>query len=145
MDAKHDTEFLNVDLDIDSKFDLFPLAEFFGNRTLVLYCGPLYNGLQRLSIEGNSRRQLKHTPDRYSRYLIDLIHTLPPNLFRLWNRASSRTFDYGFRGGIVPPPYPIKAGREIMPLRSILSPRTTLNLSQLRATIQITVYPYEPW
>lgn len=145
MDPFQDSHFLNVDLDIKSSSDLSLIASFLGDRVWILYNDIIApGGLYLLSLEPNPKREISNNPERYIRYLVDLIDSLPPNLMKLWNKSASRVFDIGFRGGVVPQSESNDECQEIKVYKADLSPKIAAKLSRLRATIRITVYPYNP-
>ena len=145
MDPFQDSHFLNVDLDIESSSDLSPIASFLGDRVWVLYNDIVTpGGLYLLSLEPNPKREISNNPERYIRFLVDLIDSFPLNLMKLWNKSTSRVFDIGFSGGIVPKSESNDEFQEIKVYKADLSPEMAARLSRLRATIRITVYPYQP-
>ena len=145
MDPFQDSHFLNVDLDIKSSSDLSPIASFLGNRVWILFNDIITpGGLYLLSLEPNPKREISNNPERYIRYLVELIDSLPPNLMKLWNKSASRVFDIGFRGGVVSQSESNDDFQEIKVYKADLSPKMAAKLSRLRATIRITVYPYHP-
>ena len=83
--------FLNVDLDVESKEDLAPLAAEFGEDAIVLHCGPIDTGFF-MRIE--SARQWK-TPDGAIHAICRLVEGLTAEGRTRWDSSDRRVFDVG--------------------------------------------------
>ena len=122
--------FINLDLEVDAKFDLTPLADFFGKQVFVLFNGSTETGF-RLVLEPMIGGALSSDPLACTNHFLALLTGLPAELKALWDASSSRLFDYGFDGGLERPP-----------LRATLPADMLLKIAMLGACVQITVYPY---
>jgi hypothetical protein len=84
--------FLNVDLDISSKFDLQPLVAEMGQKVSLSYVGlesRTYRAHMDLAI-GNPK-----SPESAILQYCKVVQELPPEARDLWNTAKTRTFDIG--------------------------------------------------
>ena len=119
------TEFLNVDLDVEAAYDLAPLAKAFGPAVLVLYCGKAKRGyVARIELA----RQPK-TPDEAIGRLTARVARLPPFARRLWRLAKRRDFSIGVQSGSKP-----------WCSEFALRPATLASAARLDARITLTVY-----
>jgi hypothetical protein len=119
------TRFLNVDLDIYSKFDLQPLVDAFGLKVIVLYVGRergLYSAHFELIVQ-------PRTADAVIRGFIELIRRLPRAKRKLWDAATTRDFNLGVQSASKDKPYEIK-----------LAAPTIKAVSSLNARVVVTVY-----
>jgi hypothetical protein len=122
------TEFLNVDLDLESKKSLEPLISEWGDRVHVLYHGPSgdQTHLAALEIyEGDDE-----DPDSIVNAFCRLVERLSPRGQAVWKTCSTRRFDIGFESGV--------SGR---PLCIDLDPKTLRRVSDLSASVGVTIYP----
>ncbi len=90
------THYLNVDLDILSRYDLEPLTIALGRKVLVHYCGRhkrTYHA--HLSLLPVSPKSAEATIRRFC----TLIRTLPRSERKLWDRARVRDFNVVGAGG----------------------------------------------
>lgn len=122
--------FLNLDLELEAAVDLAPLAACFGAKVFVLYCGKVGDGF-RLSVEPVIEGKLGDDPLACTTYFLDLIDGLSTNEKALWKLCTSRTFDYGFDGGL-----------EENPLQTNLELAYLTRIVKLGIQIRITVYPH---
>lgn len=114
-------QFLNIDLDVKSRYSLAPLIAAWpwaqrplqNNRWLVF------------SAHGGG-----DTAESTAQDLIELVGALSPAARRCWNRASSRTFDVGVRASM--------DGRAFEGVQ--LSAKTLSRIASIGARLQITVY-----
>lgn len=119
------THFLNVDLDLYSKFDLAPMVAFMSKKVTVLYLGRV-KGLYCAHLELG-----KYTANANStiRGLCTLIRALPRAERKLWNTAKIRDFSVGVQAEMQPSAYDIAIESE-----------TVRAVSDLEARIVITIY-----
>lgn len=122
--------FLNLDLELESKFDLTALAEHMAGQVFVLYNGKTDDGF-RLDLEPVLDGKLDEDPQACTDHFISLLNTLPKELADLWHSCTSRLFDYGFDGGL-----------ESQPIRTTIRASSLAQIAHLGADIQITVYPF---
>jgi hypothetical protein len=83
MSSVQSAAFLNLDLELESKSDLSPLAEFFALKNTVLYYGPISRGY-RLTVEPIIRRALNGDINQCTKHLLNLLAKLPPELVPVW-------------------------------------------------------------
>jgi hypothetical protein len=125
-------EFLNVDLEIESKQSLDILAQQFGDKVHLLYNDYRDDGTYLLSLEIYSGDD--HDPDSIVNAFCDLISNLSGRAKILWRKASARRFDIGIASGL-------RTNRNSKALRLVLAPKTLERISALSAEIVVTVYP----
>lgn len=122
--------FLNLDLELDSRFDLASMATAFGTAVFSLYCGPTPTGF-RLCVEPVIDGLLNADSVACTEHLLNVIETLPPEAMASWRSCASRTFDYGFNGGL-----------EEKPLQTDISASHLARMAALGIRLRTTVYPY---
>ena len=120
-------QFLNLDLEIGSRFALGPLREAMARRRGVfeLFHGRI-GGLTRAHFQVHART---HTADATARALARLVDSLPVAARRCWARARLRDFNIGIESGAKP--------------RRIERPLATATLAavaRLGARVVVTVY-----
>ena len=122
--------FLNLDLELEAFTDLASIAESFGRRVFVLYCGDVGSGF-RLSVEPIIDGGLSGDPHACTEYFLDLIEGLQRAHGDLWRSCSARVFDYGFDGGL-----------EENPIQTNIPSHHLARMANLGIEFRITVYPY---
>lgn len=122
--------FLNLDLELEASADLVAIAESFGRRVFVLYCGEVGSGF-RLSVEPVIDGGLSGDPIACTEQFLDLIEGLQQVHGDLWQSCSSRVFDYGFDGGL-----------EENPIHTNIPVDHLARMVKLGIELRITVYPY---
>ena len=120
-----DPEFLNVDLDLESReplgrlADALPLTVMFSTRMRGNYVMSLEGTWPALPLDGTLRRLAK------------TISSLSGDARRLWQRASKRSFNIGFAcGSRRAPPFLIQSS-------------TVEVIAALGGSIEVTLYPYD--
>jgi hypothetical protein len=120
-----DPEFLNVDLDVESReplgrlTDTLPLTVMFSTRLRGKYVTSLEGSWPTVPLDQTLRRLTK------------LISSLSGEPRRLWQRASKRCFNIGFA-----------CGSRRVPSFSILS--TTIEaIAAVGGSVEVTLYPYD--
>jgi hypothetical protein len=128
------TKYLNVDLELESKANLSPLAEYFSERALVLFNGRV-GRRHRLVIEIHDApsRRSSHAADQCIQSLIELITPLPVPLRDLWDACTARVFDIGFESGVCPRPY-----------EEHLSEQTITLVASFGGAVRLSLYPVDP-
>src|SRR5438309_7000210 len=120
-----DAEFLNVDLDLESREPLGRLADAL--RLTVMFSTRM-RGQYVMSLEGSWPTA---SLDQTLRRLAKMISSLSGDARRLWQRASKRCFNIGFAcGSRRPPPFSIRAA-------------TIEAVAALGGSIEVTLYPYD--
>lgn len=128
-------EFLNVDLEIESRVPLDLLVREFGDKVHVLYNGPIQDVPYLLAIEiyeGDDQ-----DPNSIIDAFCDLLEDLSPKARALWKKASLRCFDIGIESGT-------GQHKKFSALCLSLRPETLKRITALSAEILITVYPPRP-
>jgi hypothetical protein len=121
------THFLNVDLDIYSKYDLQPLVTAMSDKVFVLHVGR-YKRTYRAHLE-LAASGLAKSPDSTLRKFCALIGTLPRTAVEVWNAAKVRDFNIG-----------VQAGTQPNSFEFALAPETVRAVSEVNARIAFTVY-----
>jgi hypothetical protein len=126
------TLFLNVDLDIRSRWDLQPLVEALGKKVMVLYVGRFKRTYQaRLELFGSHLPRDTHSqrPERFILDFCKLIQKLPPAAREFWDDAKTREFDVG-----------IESGKPHKFYWFDLSPKALQAAVEVNAQIAVTIY-----
>jgi hypothetical protein len=121
-----DIQYLNTDLEIESKSDLSRIVEEFGEDVLVHHHGEI-RGYQHayFSIAGGST-----DADSTINSLCTLIEQLPGDVRELWDGCCSRIFDIGYESGASPPSF-----------QSEIRAATIQRVATIGASVVITIYP----
>jgi len=121
-------QFLNVDLELESKHDISVLvADLKKNATVLHYDKDEYRQLTRIEASGEIS-----TPDKAINHLCELIESCSRNALKQWLSCSRRTFDIGFESGMSPKCF-----------NQALHADTLLRISAIGAGMEITIYPIE--
>ncbi|MFY8352790.1 hypothetical protein AAEU29_19760 [Pseudoalteromonas sp. SSM20] len=123
-----DIQFLNVDLEIESKQDIAQLVSDLSKSAVVLH------------YDKDDTRQLARieasidvtTPDKMINHLCELVESCSRNALKQWLGCTKRTFDIGFQ-----------SGRNPKCFNQALHADTLLRISALGAGMEITLYPTE--
>lgn len=120
-----DTEFLNVDLDVESREPLGLLANAL---PLTVMFSARLRGKYVMSLEGS----WPTVPlDQTLRRLAKMISSLSGDARHLWERASKRSFNIGFAcGSRRAPPFSIRSA-------------TIEAIAALGGSVEVTLYPYD--
>ncbi|TMO66764.1 hypothetical protein [Pseudoalteromonas aurantia] len=123
-----DIQFLNVDLELESKHDISALINDLKKNAMILhYDKDEYRQLAR--IEANTDVT---SPDKAINHLCELIESCSKAGLKQWLSCSKRTFDIGFHSGTSPKCY-----------SQALHADTLLRISAIGAGMEITLYPIE--
>ncbi|KAF7772442.1 hypothetical protein PCIT_a2510 [Pseudoalteromonas citrea] len=123
-----DIQFLNVDLELESKHDISALINDLKKNAMILhYDKDEYRQLAR--IEANADVT---SPDKAINHLCELIESCSKAGLKQWLSCSKRTFDIGFNSGTSPKCY-----------SQALHADTLLRISAIGAGMEITLYPIE--
>ncbi|MCF6458955.1 hypothetical protein [Pseudoalteromonas sp. MMG024] len=123
-----DIQFLNVDLEIESKQDIAQLVSDLGKSAMVLHYDK-DETRQLARIEANADVT---SPDSAINHLCELIESCSRNALKQWLSCTKRTFDIGFQSGKNPKCF-----------NQALHADTLLRISAIGAGIEITIYPVE--
>jgi len=123
-----DIQFLNVDLEIESKQDIAQLVSDLGKSAMVLHYDK-DETRQLARIEANIDVT---SPDSAINHLCELIESCSRNALKQWLTCTKRTFDIGFQSGKNPKCF-----------NQALHADTLLRISAIGAGIEITLYPAE--
>jgi hypothetical protein len=121
-----EVQYLNTDLEIESKSDLSKIVEEFGEDAFVLHHGEI-RGYQHASFEipGNST-----DADAAINSFCTLIEGVPGEIREIWDGCCSRVFDIGYESGTSPQNF-----------RSEIRASTIQRVAKIGANIVITIYP----
>lgn len=128
LNKKQHTRFLNVDLDIESKYDISPIIKDFGDKVFILNDQPHTEGNHNLSVEVSDSFCQQDPEGLISRY-VELINSFSDNAKDAWNKCHKKTFDIGYESGFTP--YSID---------SELSANTIKAIASLGASVGVTLY-----
>lgn len=123
-----DIQFLNVDLEIESKQDIAQLVSDLSKSAMVLHYDK-DETRQLARIEANIDVT---SPDSAINHLCELIESCSRNALKQWLSCTRRTFDIGFQSGQNPKCF-----------NQALHADTLLRISAIGAGIEITLYPVE--
>lgn len=120
--------FITLDVDIVSNENLTPLAEYFEEPAYVLenYC---LDNVHYLSLEPCWFSEEEKTPENCTKFFVEEIAKLPTELRNLWNKAKSKTFNFGFESGNALPYY-----------NSEISQEALAKVVMIGASLTITIY-----
>ena len=123
------SHYLNTDLEIESREDLSPIVEYFGEDVAVLFHGEAM-GSRRATFEIAG---LVADADAVVNHFCMLAESLPEPERAIWNRCSRKFFDIGYEGGTHPRAF-----------RSEIRPETVERMAKLGVAIVITIYSPSP-
>ena len=124
------SEFLNLDLDIESDSDLTALGGFLATKCAVLFNGRTAKGY-RVTAEPLIRGKLNASIGQCTNKFLRILSVLPPELVNTWKTCKLRDFDYGFVGGV-----------ESAPLVVSLTNQQLSKMAELGLIMKVTVYSY---
>jgi len=119
---------LNVDLEIESKSPLRPLAREWGDKVIVLYSGRI-KGRHFLALELPIWDR-RIGPERRINAFCELIEGLSPAGMQVWKATQKKTFDLGFEARLSK-----KLGNNFK-----LRPGPLRRLANLGASLAVTFY-----
>lgn len=119
-------QYLNTDLEIESKSDLSKIVEHFGDDVLVHHHGEI-RGYQHasFSIAGGST-----DADATINLFCELVESLPTEVREIWDGCSARVFDLGYECGASPQSF-----------QSQIRASTIQRVANISASVAITMYP----
>ncbi|WP_350628065.1 hypothetical protein [Pseudoalteromonas sp. CAL260-MNA-CIBAN-0059] len=121
-------QFLNVDLELESKQDISVLvADLKKIATILHYDKDEYRQLARIEVTGEIC-----SPDKAINHLCELVESCSRAALKQWLSCSRRTFDIGFESGTSPKCF-----------NQALHADTLLRISAIGAGMEITIYPLE--
>jgi len=121
-----EVKYLNTDLEIESKHDLSRIVEEFGEEILLHHHGEI-RGYQHLSFSIAGSRS---GADEVINYFCSLVESLPKDVREIWDGSCSRVIDIGYESGTSPQSF-----------RSEIKASTIQRVSEISASIMITIYP----
>jgi hypothetical protein len=126
--GEDESQFLNVDLDVEAPFDLAPFVAALGDDVFELHTGPARDGFEtHLELAGESIQP--GSADIAIRVFVRLLKQLAPDAKQLWDRATRRDFNIGIQGGLTPHAFEVALPRDVLAA-----------VADLGARIVITVY-----
>jgi hypothetical protein len=124
---EYDIQFLNVDLELESEYDLSRLVKDLGEEIMVMHDGTIRN-YHHLACEITSGNM--SGADEIINDFCPLIEQFPPDIKSLWEACCTRIFDIGYESGSRPQSF-----------RSELRASTLQRVANIGAGIIITIYP----
>jgi hypothetical protein len=125
-------EFLNVDLDLESKKPLDQLLAELGETVEILYNGPLDHVAHYAALEINEGKD--NDPDSIINAFCKRIERLSPASQAIWKKCTARRFDIGVLSSTT-------SRKEYKGLRLDLQPKTLGRVAALSAQVVFTIYP----
>ena len=122
-----ETEFLNIDLDIESESNLTSIVSEFGRKVSILRNQEI-DGLYFVSFETVFSEENKIINE-----YISLINGLKPKTRELWNNCIKREFNFGYRCGAKNP----------SSFQSNISEKSIHSLSKVGGSVAITIYSHK--
>jgi len=122
-------QYLNTDLEIESKSDLSKIVEYFGDDVLLHHHGEI-RGYQHasFSIAGGSTNA-----DATINLFCELVESLPTEVRAIWDGCCARIFDVGYECGASPQSF-----------QSQIRASTIQRIANIGASVAITIYPETP-
>ncbi|WP_042150313.1 MULTISPECIES: hypothetical protein [unclassified Pseudoalteromonas] len=121
-------QFLNVDLELESKNDISVLVGELAKKAIVLnYDKDDYRQSARIEADTDIK-----TPDQAINHLCEQLESCSRNALKQWLTCSKRTFDIGFNSGTKPKCF-----------NQAIKSDTLLRISAIDAGLEITIYPVE--
>ncbi len=126
VDKMSNIRYLNVDLLINSKEDLTPIVDSFGEDVIALY-----NGEWGAHYRANFEIAGSHAASNEDiSYFCSLVDGLEGEAKKLWDNALSKEFDIGFEPGSGPESY-----------NTEIKPSIVKRVADIGASISLTIYP----
>jgi hypothetical protein len=121
-----DVQYLNTDLEIESKSDLSQIVQEFGEDVLVHHHGEI-SAYQHasFSIAGGSS-----DADATINFFCTLVEQLPKDVREIWDGCCSRLFDIGY-----------ESGTSAQNFRSEIRAATIQRIAKIGAGVVVTIYP----
>ena len=126
---KNEIQFLNVDVDIYSKFDLSELLSYFKPKMAKMYCGDYKDGLYLLAMEHDELSCNSETPDEIINSICNVFENLPDEAKEILEKVETVKFDLGFNSGDQPSNH-----------RESISNKTLKRVVDLNAELAMTIY-----
>lgn len=123
--------FLNLDLELRSRYELAPLARYLEDHASLLYAGKFGEDYQITAeplIGGHSNQSAEACTGE----LLTTIVSLPKDLRDLFEGAHVRLFDYGFNGGL-----------DERPCAVDIPATQLLGMAELGIGLRVSVYPHK--
>ena len=119
-------QFLNVDLELESKHDISVLVNDLKKHAVILH----YHNDEYQQVARIEAKLSNSTPDKTINHLCELVESCSRAALKQWLTCSKRTFDIGFESGTSPKCF-----------NQALSDNTLLRISAIGAGMEITIYP----
>ena len=117
------TQFLNIDLDIESSTDVHLIIEEFGDRVSVMRSEE-QSGIHYASFE-TGKSEINEIVEEY----VSLVNGLSSKARAIWDNCAKRLFDIGYESGQAPHSF-----------HSRLSEKSIRLLSSINASVDVTIY-----
>lgn len=118
--------FINIELEVRASFDLAELAEAFGKKFTINYCG---KSTQNKYLLSGSLDNYPATPDEVATGLCKLVKRLNPSAKKIWKKASDRVFDIG-----------LDVNLDNRVIVDLFRPETILQIAKVNARLAVSVY-----
>ena len=122
-------QFLNVDVDIFSKFALDELFTFFESQMIKMYCGEHNDDMFLLAMEHEEVNLERETPDQLINRICEVFEDLPEEAKAILKKVETIKFDLGYNSGDEPNNH-----------RDTISNKTLKRLVALNAELALTIY-----
>ena len=119
-------QYLNTDLDIESKSDLSRIVEEFGEDVITLHHGEM-RGYQQARFETSYDNI---DADGVMNSFCRLVEQMTKEVREIWDGCVSRAFDIGYESGSSPQNF-----------RSEIRASTIQRVAEIGASVVITIYP----
>ena len=122
-------QYLNTDLELESKNDISKIVEHFGDDVLIHHHGEI-RGYQHasFSIAGTNANA-----DATINQFCALVESLPAEVRAIWDECCTRVFDVGYESGASPQSF-----------KSQIRASTIQRVASIGASVAITIYPETP-
>jgi hypothetical protein len=121
-----DVQYLNTDLEIESKGDVSSIVDAFGDDVLVHHHGEIRNYQHAsFSVAGGST-----DADSAINFFCTLVESLPNEIRKVWDECVTRVFDLGYESGTSPENF-----------CSQIRASTIQRVANIGASVAVTIYP----
>lgn len=128
-------KYLNTDLDIETAEDLSPLVPVFEETCIVLHAEAMQDGRWMIRVEadrlGESEEAIAN-PERDIELLLEVLRNFDTESKKMLRHAALFDFNIGW-----------ESGKELPPSSFRLSTELLGKISEIGATLTITIYPTE--
>jgi hypothetical protein len=127
------SHFLNLDLVLRSNSDLSALVKHLDPQRVFVISDQEFEGRFLLALELTGKEPTQDAAQWCTQQFLAIIDEFPDAVLDVWKGCTSRTFSYGFQGGL-----------DFPALDTTITADLLLRIGQIGANIGITVYPHQP-